>query len=67
MDGWVVHDGEMKTFMKLQELKTIDQLQAFLCGTQAVAFRVISDKDECYSGCRASWLSSATCGGPARI
>lgn len=34
--------------MKLQDLKTVDQLQDFLCGTQAVAFGVISDKDDCY-------------------
>lgn len=34
--------------MKLQDLKTIDQLQDFLCGTQAVAFGVISDKADCY-------------------
>lgn len=34
--------------MKLQDLKTIDQLREFLCGTQAVAFSVISNKDECY-------------------
>lgn len=34
--------------MKLDELKTIDQLEEFLSGTQAVAFSVISDKDDCY-------------------
>jgi hypothetical protein len=38
----------MKALMKLQDLKTIDQLQDFLCGTQAVAFGVISGKDDCY-------------------
>ena len=38
----------MKTIMKLEDLKTIDQLTDFLSGTQAVAFSVISDKDACY-------------------
>jgi hypothetical protein len=38
----------MKTIMKLEDLTTIDQLDAFLTGTQAVAFSVISDKDACY-------------------
>jgi len=38
----------MKTFMKLEDLTTIDQLEDFLSGTQAVAFSVISDKDACY-------------------
>ena len=34
--------------MKLEDLTTIDQLEDFLSGTQAVAFSVISDKDACY-------------------
>ncbi|WP_232224850.1 hypothetical protein [Acidihalobacter ferrooxydans] len=34
--------------MKLEDLKTIDQLEDFLSGTQAVAFSVLSDKDACY-------------------
>ena len=38
----------MKTIMKLEDLKTIDQLTDFLSGTQAVAFSVISDTDACY-------------------
>jgi len=38
----------MKTIMKLEDLTTIDQLEDFLSGTQAVAFSVISDKDACY-------------------
>lgn len=38
----------MKTLMKLQDLTTVDQLRDFLSGTRAVAFSVISDKDECY-------------------
>lgn len=38
----------MKTLMKLQDLTTVDQLREFLSGTRAVAFSVISDKDECY-------------------
>ena len=43
-----VHDGGMKTIMKLDDLTTIDPLVDFLSGTQAVAFSVISDKDACY-------------------
>jgi transposase InsO family protein len=43
-----VHDGEMKTLMKLEELITIAQLTDFLSGTQAVAFSVLGSKDECY-------------------
>lgn len=43
-----VHDGRMKTIMKLDDLTTIEQLVNFLSGTQAVAFSVISDKDACY-------------------
>jgi len=38
----------MKTLMKLQDLKTVDQLREFLSGTRAVAFSVISDRDDCY-------------------
>jgi len=34
--------------MKLEDLTTIDQLEDFLSGTQAVAFSVTSDKDACY-------------------
>ncbi len=34
--------------MKLEDLKTAEQLTDFLSGTQAVAFSVISDKDACY-------------------
>jgi hypothetical protein len=38
----------MKTIMKLEELKTIEQLNAFLDGTQAVIFTVSSGKEEHY-------------------
>ncbi len=34
--------------MKLEDLRTIEQLTDFLSGTHAVAFSVISDKDDCY-------------------
>jgi len=44
----IVHDGRIKTIMKLEDLTTLDQLVEFLAGTQAVAFSVISDKDTCY-------------------
>ena len=39
--------GGMKTIMKLEDLKTIDQLTDLLSGTKMVAFSVISDKDAC--------------------
>ena len=39
--------------MKLDDLTTIGQLGDFLCGTQAVAFSVISDKDAGYR-----WIQS---------
>ena len=34
--------------MKLDELKTVDQLEQFLSGTQDIAFAVIDNKDERY-------------------
>lgn len=34
--------------MKLEDLVTITQLTEFLSGTQAVAFSILSDKDDCY-------------------
>ncbi|MDR7926379.1 hypothetical protein RIE95_05145 [Acidithiobacillus thiooxidans] len=34
--------------MKLEELKTIDQLDTFLSGTQAVTFSFMGDKDTYY-------------------
>jgi len=44
----------MKTIMKLEDLKTIDQLSEFLSGTQVVAFSIILDKDDCYR-----WIQGA--------
>ena len=44
----------MKTIMKLEDLKTIDQLSEFLSGTQVVAFSIILDKDDCYR-----WIQAA--------
>jgi hypothetical protein len=38
----------MKTIMKLEELASITQMSAFLSGTQAVAFSVLSNKEACY-------------------
>jgi hypothetical protein len=39
----------MKTIMKLEDLTTcVDQLAEFLLDTRAVAFSVISEKDDCY-------------------
>lgn len=34
--------------MKVEDLKTVEQLTDFLSGTQPVAFAVIGDKDTCY-------------------
>ena len=39
--------------MKLEDLTTISQLSDLLSGTQAVAFVVISNKDDCYR-----WIQS---------
>jgi hypothetical protein len=38
----------MKTIMKLSELTTVEQLEAFLRGSQPCAYTVHSSKDECY-------------------
>jgi len=40
----------MKPIMNINELNTIEQLEQFLSGSQAVAFLVASSKDECYRG-----------------
>jgi len=39
-----------------EDLTIVDQLAEFLSGTQAVAFTVISDKDDCYH-----WVQSVLC------
>tara|TARA_B100000315_G_C14235604_1_gene432990 strand:+ start:150 stop:302 length:153 start_codon:yes stop_codon:yes gene_type:complete len=44
----------IKTIMRLEDLKTIDQLSAFLSGTQAVAFSIILGEDDCYR-----WIQAA--------
>ena len=36
--------------MNINDLNTIEQLEQFLTGSQAVAFLVASSKDECYRG-----------------
>ena len=38
----------MKTIMKLDNLRTVEDMEAFLTGSQAVAFAVASNKDERY-------------------
>ncbi|HHX3355004.1 TPA: hypothetical protein ACU9KK_000523 [Legionella anisa] len=38
----------MNTTMKLDNLKTIEQMESFLNGSQAIAFTVASSKDERY-------------------
>ena len=36
--------------MNINDLNTIEQLEQFLTGSQAVAFLVASSQDECYQG-----------------
>lgn len=43
-----LHDRGMKTIMKLDNLKTIAEMEAFLAGNQPIAFAVASSKDERY-------------------
>ena len=40
--------NRMKTIMKLDNLRTIEEMEAFINGSQAVAFVVASNKDERY-------------------
>jgi DNA-binding transcriptional ArsR family regulator len=40
----------MKPIMSINDLNTIEQLEQFLTGSQAVAFLVVSSQDECYRG-----------------
>jgi hypothetical protein len=42
--------------MKLNALTTLAQMDAFLTGTQPVAFSVLSPKDECYQWIQTSLL-----------
>jgi hypothetical protein len=46
----------MKTIMKLEDLTTIDQLEDFLSGTQAVAFSVT--RTPATAGLRENWSNS---------
>ncbi len=43
-----VHDRELKTIMNISELKTIEQLENFLNGTQPVIFSVGTNKENIY-------------------
>jgi len=38
-----VHDGRMKTIMKVEDLTVIDQPKSFLFGIQVVTFLITSD------------------------
>ena len=62
-----VHDGRMKTIMKLEDLATIEQLTDFLSGTQAVAFSIISNKDECYRWIQGGLVTTTIWHCPGRI
>ena len=46
----LIHDKRMKPIMNINDLNTIEQLEQFLTGSQAVAFLVASSQDECYRG-----------------
>ena len=41
----LVHDKRMKPIMNINDLNTIEQMEQFLAGGQAVAFPVASSKD----------------------
>ena len=43
----------MKTIMNEQDLKTVEQVQQFLVGTQLVAFQILDDKASRYK-----WIQS---------
>ena len=43
---WYLHDRRINTIMKLDNLKIINETEAFLVGSQAIAFAVASSKDE---------------------
>jgi len=43
-----LHNRRMKTIMKLDNLTSIQEMRAFLDGSQAIAFAVASSKDERY-------------------
>ena len=40
----------MNPIMNIKDLNTIEQVEQFLTGSQAVAFLVASSTDECYQG-----------------
>jgi hypothetical protein len=40
----------MKPIMNINDLNTIEQMEQFLSGSQAVTFLVASSKEECYRG-----------------
>jgi hypothetical protein len=50
----------MKPIMNINDLNTIEQMEQFLTGSQAVAFLVASSKDECYRAYSAPGLNSDT-------
>lgn len=43
-----LHDRRMKTIMKLDNLKTVAEMESFLAGNQPIAFSIASSKDERY-------------------
>lgn len=50
----LVHDKRMKPIMNINDLATLEQLEQFLTGSQAVAFLVASRTDECNQGIRST-------------
>ena len=43
-----VHDHKMKAIMTIENLTTIEDLENFIRGNQAIAFTVLGDKNERY-------------------
>lgn len=46
--GESLHDPRMNTIMNVDNLKTIEQMEDFLTGSQAIAFAIATNKDERY-------------------
>jgi hypothetical protein len=43
-----VHDHKIKAIINIENLTTIEELERFIQGNQAVAFTVLGDKNERY-------------------
>jgi hypothetical protein len=52
----------MKAIMKVEDLRTTDELEDFLSAIRTVVLLVISDKDACTTGSRENWSNSGILG-----